>query len=124
MCARHSAAARRPETRGRSTAALAAAPSAAVARAPSVASWTRPLRQPPAPVARRPGSPLNGLGVVPAAGRNPLVAPAFLEALSTGNWQSRPVERRRISIMQGDARVIEYLNRGLRHELAAINQYW
>ena len=26
--------------------------------------------------------------------------------------------------MQGDARVIEYLNRGLRHELTAINQYW
>jgi bacterioferritin len=26
--------------------------------------------------------------------------------------------------MRGDARVIEYLNRGLRHELAAINQYW
>ena len=26
--------------------------------------------------------------------------------------------------MEGDARVIEYLNRGLRHELAAINQYW
>jgi len=26
--------------------------------------------------------------------------------------------------MQGDTRVIEYLNRGLRHELAAINQYW
>jgi bacterioferritin len=26
--------------------------------------------------------------------------------------------------MQGDVRVIEYLNRGLRHELAAINQYW
>jgi bacterioferritin len=26
--------------------------------------------------------------------------------------------------MQGDARVIEYLNRGLRSELAAINQYW
>ena len=26
--------------------------------------------------------------------------------------------------MQGDARVIEYLIRGLRHELAAINQYW
>jgi bacterioferritin len=26
--------------------------------------------------------------------------------------------------MQGDARVIEYLNKGLRHELAAINQYW
>ena len=26
--------------------------------------------------------------------------------------------------MQGDARVIEYLNKSLRHELAAINQYW
>ena len=26
--------------------------------------------------------------------------------------------------MQGDARVIDYLNRGLRHELTAINQYW
>jgi bacterioferritin len=26
--------------------------------------------------------------------------------------------------MQGDAKVIQYLNRGLRSELAAINQYW
>jgi len=26
--------------------------------------------------------------------------------------------------MQGDQRVIEYLNKGLRHELTAINQYW
>src|SRR5579875_2234286 len=26
--------------------------------------------------------------------------------------------------MQGDPRVIEYLNRGLRSELTAINQYW
>jgi len=26
--------------------------------------------------------------------------------------------------MQGDARVIEYLNRGLRSELTAVNQYW
>ena len=26
--------------------------------------------------------------------------------------------------MQGDPRVIEYLNKGLRHELTAINQYW
>ena len=26
--------------------------------------------------------------------------------------------------MRGDPRVIEYLNRGLRHELTAINQYW
>ena len=26
--------------------------------------------------------------------------------------------------MKGDAKVIEYLNRGLRHEMTAINQYW
>src|SRR5262249_56611420 len=26
--------------------------------------------------------------------------------------------------MQGDPRVIDYLNRALRHELTAINQYW
>jgi bacterioferritin len=26
--------------------------------------------------------------------------------------------------MQGDARVIEYLNKGLRSELTAVNQYW
>ena len=26
--------------------------------------------------------------------------------------------------MQGDARVIEYLNRAVQHELTAINQYW
>jgi bacterioferritin len=26
--------------------------------------------------------------------------------------------------MQGDAKVIEYLNKGLRSELTAINQYW
>jgi len=26
--------------------------------------------------------------------------------------------------MRGDTRVIEYLNKGLRHELTAINQYW
>jgi bacterioferritin len=29
-----------------------------------------------------------------------------------------------IPTMKGDAKVIEYLNRGVRHELAAINQYW
>ena len=26
--------------------------------------------------------------------------------------------------MRGDERVIEYLNKALRHELAAVNQYW
>ena len=26
--------------------------------------------------------------------------------------------------MRGDARVLEYLNKALRHELAAVNQYW
>jgi bacterioferritin len=33
-------------------------------------------------------------------------------------------ERLGAAAMKGDAKVIEYLNRGLRHELAAINQYW
>src|SRR5437762_12158528 len=28
------------------------------------------------------------------------------------------------AIMQGDAKVIDYLNKGLRSELTAINQYW
>jgi bacterioferritin len=27
-------------------------------------------------------------------------------------------------VMKGDAKVIEYLNKGLRHELTAVNQYW
>jgi len=27
-------------------------------------------------------------------------------------------------IMRGDPKVVEYLNKGLRHELTAINQYW
>src|SRR5260370_39930587 len=26
--------------------------------------------------------------------------------------------------MKGDSRVIDYLNKGLRHELTAVNQYW
>ena len=26
--------------------------------------------------------------------------------------------------MKGDAKVIEYLNKALRHELTAVNQYW
>ena len=32
--------------------------------------------------------------------------------------------RQRECIMQGDAKVIDYLNKGLRSELTAINQYW
>jgi bacterioferritin len=36
------------------------------------------------------------------------------------------IQGRRIweTAMQGDAKVLEYLNRGLRHELTAVNQYW
>ena len=26
--------------------------------------------------------------------------------------------------MKGDARVVEFLNKALRHELTAVNQYW
>jgi bacterioferritin len=41
---------------------------------------------------------------------------------SDGAIPSRFQPRERF--MKGDAKVIEYLNRGLRHELTAINQYW
>jgi bacterioferritin len=43
----------------------------------------------------------------------------------TNLWPHPPAgEPSRTRTMKGDARVIEYLNRGLRHELTAINQYW
>src|SRR5258708_28949444 len=29
-----------------------------------------------------------------------------------------------VSSMRGDTKVIEYLNKALRHELTAVNQYW
>src|SRR6516165_8668850 len=41
-----------------------------------------------------------------------------------GFGRCRLVPMRSGGIMKGDARVVEYLNRGLRHELTAINQYW
>src|SRR6516162_5976262 len=41
-----------------------------------------------------------------------------------GFGRCRLVPMRSGRIMKGDARVVEYLNRGLRHELTAINQYW
>src|SRR6516225_3724805 len=71
----------------RSMTALAAAPNAAAARAPSRRSSTR----------------------------------------RTGNVQLTKAKTRPQAlefIMQGDPKVIEYLNKGLRHELTAINQYW
>src|SRR5882757_3354761 len=42
------------------------------------------------------------------------------QSMRSGDRDHQPGMR----IMKGDAKVIEYLNRGLRHELAAINQYW
>jgi bacterioferritin len=33
----------------------------------------------------------------------------------------KPLEERR---MKGDAKVVEYLNKALRHEMTAVNQYW
>src|SRR5580704_13533038 len=32
--------------------------------------------------------------------------------------------KRRSAIMRGEPGVIDYLNKGLRHELTAVNQYW
>jgi bacterioferritin len=39
-------------------------------------------------------------------------------------WQAKTWPQALELIMHGDPRVIEYLNKGLRHELTAINQYW
>ena len=36
----------------------------------------------------------------------------------------RPSGRYRSVHMKGEPKVIEYLNKALRHELTAINQYW
>jgi bacterioferritin len=56
-------------------------------------------------------------------------APAFALAVPFAEVhvpipQQRSTAEVRIAVMKGDAKVIEYLNRGVRHELAAINQYW
>jgi bacterioferritin len=39
---------------------------------------------------------------------------------SGASWRPREGER----LMKGDTKVIEYLNKALRHELTAVNQYW
>ena len=55
-----------------------------------------------------------------------LVAPCILRQIRVipNFCDDRDKTSSRMRIMKGDATVIEYLNRGLRHELAAINQYW
>src|SRR5438477_10678930 len=48
----------------------------------------------------------------------------------SSNQSSAPAWRRRgatshgMRTMKGEPKVIDYLNRGLRHELTAVNQYW
>jgi bacterioferritin len=56
-------------------------------------------------------------GIIPnykgARGRRSLRRAVVRPDASRGEWR-----------MKGDAKVIEYLNRGLRSELTAVNQYW
>src|SRR5215470_16290016 len=112
-------------------AASAAVPSAAAARAPSAGSWTRRSPGPAAPAAARATSSPPDRGPRASHLRSPgclrsCRAKHFAQGSSRSKFcgrRSQPI-RRGMRTMQGDARVIEYLNRGLRHELAAINQYW
>src|SRR5262245_33229708 len=107
-------------------AASAAALSAAAARAPSAASWTTRSRRPAAAaraVRSATKSSFDNRRFGLAGRRFALVAPACFRDIPDQRSVIRPLESG-MRIMQGDARVIEYLNRGLRHELAAINQYW
>jgi bacterioferritin len=67
--------------------------------------------------------------MVQAQGKIPwdLVPPHVLRQIGAIQ-KKRSDDRQRFQsgrgFMKGDAKVIEFLNRGLRHELAAINQYW
>jgi bacterioferritin len=48
---------------------------------------------------------------------------AIVTAAAATVWR-RDVNDGKELLMRGDAKVIEYLNRGLRAELTAVNQYW
>src|SRR3954453_625693 len=103
----------------RSTAAWDAAPNAAIAPARSAGSWTK--RSPSRPNTRRPARaaaarppPSPRLSRLRAIPRNPAEPPALQTFDARGHGRA----------MKGDAKVIDYLNRGLRSELTAINQYW
>ena len=50
----------------------------------------------------------------------PRIRPRINETIGHGRRQTII----RISAMKGDTKVIEYLNKALRHELTAVNQYW
>src|SRR5262245_56613470 len=118
-------------------AASAAAPSADVARAPSAGSWTRRSREPAAPPARaaradstapksphRADSAFDKRRLVRGVKKSPCPDKYFAQDLEYCQICAPAAHSVRDAHMQGDARVIEYLNRGLRHELSAINQYW
>jgi bacterioferritin len=59
------------------------------------------------------------------AKRNPgLSCRAAFQGSEPGLGRTRFADRQERTAMKGDSRVIDYLNKGLRHELTAVNQYW
>jgi bacterioferritin len=64
------------------------------------------------------------LELEPAPRIVPLVPTLSVAAPDPRCVRRRGTNAKRECFMKGDVKVIEYLNRGLRHELTAINQYW
>ena len=125
----------------RSMAASAAASNAADARAPSRPSSTRrwaPAPRPAIPAAAHSQADERDRRIFPRGRRVEL--PNIAEPLEPTSWRCpagglHPASTidftvaivlagQRKCTMQGDAKVIDYLNKGLRSELTAINQYW
>jgi bacterioferritin len=114
--------------------ALAAARSAEDALEPSAALWMR--RSPPKiPAALRiPAAPQIPAAAKPAAISNRFLAfNAEPSALAPFRAAAAPAIIRRAAprrlwleehYMRGEPGVVDYLNKGLRHELTAVNQYW
>src|SRR5215207_639236 len=115
-------------------AVLAAAPNAADVRAPSNASWTRrsPARPAAAAVRSRAATNHNWAPMELVGSRQRIGADRHLTKDRLGGACPGPVEpahalgyfQFRAAPLQGDSKVIEYLNKGLRSELTAVNQYW
>src|SRR6478672_7858142 len=109
-----------------SIAALAAEPAAVAAPATSEKSWTRFLTERKsvvrmaAPYSLRPrtSSPRLQWCRHPVASRAGAAGKFRVNFLESEPWPNRSV------VMKGDAKVVEFLNKALRHELTAVNQYW